>query len=765
MGMSVRPEPVEGRTETAERTATPEIIQQILSVPLILRVALPVPLRRVFDYLPPLATDAATAQALQAGVRVRVPFGAQKLVGMLLEVTQHSDVPLSKLKHAKAVLDEQPPLPVVLFDLALWAASYYQHPVGEVLAAVLPTALREGAPQFLEYDHHWRLTAQASALAADALVKSLRGKQRIALYEWMKNQAGVTRAAILEAGFSRVVFKALLEQQMLESFIPAPHAFSTVDLLAETPLTLNEEQTHALAAIELGAFQACLLEGVTGSGKTEVYLQLIANVLARGEQALVLVPEIGLTPQTVARFRRRFRCPIAVLHSGLSDGERFAAWRAAKRGTVGIVIGTRSALFTPLARTGIIIVDEEHDSSFKQQDNFRYSARDLSVLRAQREAVPVLLGSATPSLETLHNALQGRYRHVQLTQRAGNARAPVVEVVSTHNQALTEGLTRDTLQAIRDELAAGNQALVFLNRRGFSPVLVCTDCRWQAACPHCSVRLTVHKKDRRLRCHHCDYSLSLPAHCPECRSTRLDCIGVGTQRSEQFFIEQFAEYPVLRMDRDSMARKQALQTMLDQVHRGKPCLLIGTQMLAKGHHFPHVTLVVILDIDVGLFSTDFRGAEKMAQLLEQVAGRAGRAEKPGRVLIQSQFAEHPLLQTLLREGYQKLARVLLTERRAALLPPFCYFALLRAEHKNPERALIALHQWREKLLELGGSWLKIAGPFPAQLEKRAGFYRFDLQIKSENRTVLQGVLRDFCLFLEGQKTVSGLRWTLDVDPV
>jgi len=719
----------------------------------VLRVALPVPLRRLFDYLAPENTLSHT---LQAGVRLRVPFGRQELIGVLVECSEHSEFPLEKLKRAHEILDDEPPLTPVLFELAQWAAQYYQYPLGEVLHTLLPHTLRAGKSTELASDLQWR--------AVPCAENSLRtGSKLFSLYQWLL-QESATREAITEAGYSSAQIKTLCDRGLLESFIPTPTPFDTQNLLAEPHLALNEEQRVAVTGVSMGKFSATLLEGVTGSGKTEVYLQLIEKVLTRSEQALVLVPEIGLTPQTVARFRRRFRCPVVVLHSALAAGERYAAWQRARRGEVGIVIGTRSALFTPLARTGIIIVDEEHDSSFKQQDSFRYSARDLAVLRAQRENIPVVLGSATPSLETLHNAMHNRYQHWRLTQRAGNAKPPTIEVIDTNRIALTEGISAPLLQAMRNELAAGNQVLVFLNRRGYAPALLCADCRWQASCPHCSAKLTVHKKTQQLRCHHCDYYEKLPRDCPQCESTRLDAIGIGTQRSEHFFNEQFAEYPVIRIDRDSMSRKKSLHDALEKIHQGNPSLLIGTQMLAKGHHFPHVTLVVILDIDSGLFSADFRGAEKMGQLLEQVAGRAGRAEKPGRVLIQSRYAEHPLLRTLLKEGYQQLARQLLGERQAAALPPYTHLALLRAEHTDPHHAQQLLKNWLPALQAACELGVQLAGPWPALMEKRASFYRFDIQIKSSNRSALQKTLAKFCAFAEQQKLPKGLRWSLDVDP-
>ena len=731
-----------------------------VSVPFVLQIAVPVPLRRVFDYLPPPGVSLDALRDLKPGVRVVVPFGRQKLVGVLLAVVEGTYIPANKLKSAISILDQQPCLPPLLLNLVLWAADYYQYPVGEVMAAVLPGPLREGAPVWPTHHQGWRLAPEAEALAERLKV----GTQQFALYAWFQQHGIAVKDQITQAGFSAATATTLTNKGILERAIPAIVPYEKCAVWREAPMMLNDEQSVAVNAVTLGQFHTYLLEGVTGSGKTEVYLQLIAKVLQRGEQALVLVPEIGLTPQTVARFERRFQCPVAVLHSGLADGERFVAWRAASRGEAGVIIGTRSALFTPLAHPGIIIVDEEHDSSFKQQDSFRYSARDLAVLRGQLENIPVVLGSATPSLETLHNAIHDRYRYLRLTQRAGNARAPVLEVLDIHHQPLTEGFSSVLLNAMRDELQQGNQVLVFLNRRGFAPALVCADCRWQAVCSHCSARLTVHKAARLLRCHHCDYQQPLLTHCPECRSTRLDCMGIGTQRSEQFLQEQFAEYPVLRMDRDSMSRKHSLESMLEIVHQGKPCLLIGTQMLAKGHHFPDVTLVVMLDIDSGLFTADFRGSEKMGQLLEQVAGRAGRADKPGRVLIQSRFVGHPLIQTLLQKGYQHLARLLLKERQLAALPPYAYMALIRAEHTDAYRAQQLLTHWRDRLRKVGNDTTQVSGPFPAMMEKRAGLYRFDLQVKSGSRMALQQVLTVFCNEVEKEILPKGIRWSLDVDP-
>lgn len=473
-------------------------------------------------------------------------------------------------------------------------------------------------------------------------------------------------------------------------------------------MPLNPEQRAAFEAVRAshGGFHCFLLAGVTGSGKTEVYLQLIRETLAAGRQALVLIPEINLGPQTLARFERRFNARIALLHSALTDRERLDAWLAARDGEADIVIGTRSALFTPLKRPGLIIVDEEHDASYKQQDGLRYHARDLALVRARLENVPILLGSATPALESLHNAQAGRYGLLRLTQRAGGAHPPKFIRLDVKSMPLDAGLSRPLQQAIGDTLAAGQQVLVFLNRRGFAPTLLCHDCGWISQCPRCDARMTVHQGSGELRCHHCDHRQRPPMNCPQCGKLDLRPLGAGTERAEERLRILFPNHPVLRIDRDSTSRKHAMRDLFATINSGEPCILVGTQMLAKGHHFPRVTLVAILDADGGLFSADFRASERMAQQIVQVAGRAGRAEEPGRVLIQTHLADHPLLVQLTEDGYFAFAEQALSERRAAGLPPFAHLALLRAEAHKPGQAeafLDSACSAAEQLLEqMGG---------------------------------------------------------------
>jgi len=739
-----------------------------MTKPLYLQVALPVPLRRTFDYLPP--HDLENPGLLKPGVRVSVPFGKQNMTGVLVSTSHHSDVPVNKLKAAKAVLDNEPVLPDSILKLMSWASDYYQYPHGDALLSVLPTLLRDGEPAQTKTEIVWRLTTYGKGLPTDALKRS--PKQAALLQRLQQGDLSSSESKTLDIASS--IFRELRHKKLIESYereissltstaMTAGHA-----ILAEQALTLNNEQQHAVQEIvSAKTFTPFLLQGITGSGKTEVYLQVIENILKQKKQALVLVPEIGLTPQTVDRFRKRFHQPVVAFHSGLNNRERLDAWLRASRNEAAIVIGTRSAIFTSMPNLGVIIVDEEHDGSFKQQDNFRYHARDVAMVRAQHEKIPIVLGSATPSLETLHNAINERYHLLRLTQRAGNAKAPRVGMIDISSQKLTEGFAQELLDAIQIELDKQNQVLVFLNRRGYAPVLICADCSWMATCPQCDVRLTVHKRDKQLRCHHCGFVSGIPRHCAQCHSPRLDSIGIGTQRSEEALTQLFPHTLIIRMDRDSIQRKEALDNILDMVHEGQPAILVGTQMIAKGHHFPHVTLVAILDADGGIFSADFRGAEKLGQLLTQVSGRAGRAEKPGRVLIQSRYVDHPLLQTLTTESYEVLARQLLAERKTLNLPPYRSQSLLRSETLQPQEGFAFLQKARamaEALAQTTGS-VQLIGPIPSLMEKRANYFRHELIFSTHHRPTLQRLLQELALQLEDSAEGKKVRWAIDVDPI
>jgi len=534
-------------------------------------------------------------------------------------------------------------------------------------------------------------------------------------------------------------------------------------------LSLNPEQQAALQQISAAkkGYHCFLLEGVTGSGKTEVYLQAIAEKLSKGLQVLVLVPEISLTPQTLHRFQQRFtQYPIVTFHSGLSDKQRFQAWQEARSGTAKIIIGTRSAIFVPLKNPGLIIVDEEHDASYKQQDGFRYSARDLAVYRAQLSNIPVLLGSATPSLESINNALAKRYTLLTLDKRASQAKQPKFKSIDLKGKTLQEGFSEELLEAIRHHLLQGNQVLVFLNRRGFAPLLQCHDCGWTATCPRCDISYTLHRKSPELRCHRCESQKKLASQCPVCQSSALIPIGLGTERTEVALESQFPGFPIFRIDRDTTRSQERLGNTLSAIQEGKPAILLGTQMLAKGHHFPKVTLVAILDADGGLFSSDFRAQEFMGQLLIQVAGRAGRENQAGEVLIQTHNSTHPALLTLSSEGYKNFSRQLLKQRQDVQLPPFSFQALIRAEASKSSLAESFLQAIKQCTRDPAAKAnILLLGPLPAPMEKRAGRFRFQLIIQSGERAALHNLLRRLLPQYEELPLSRRVRWSIDIDPL
>ena len=736
-------------------------------MPPILRLALPSPLRTLFDYRPPAGVPHA---ALQPGVRLRVPFGRREVVGVLVEVVTHSEVPEAKLKPALELLDSVPPLPPALFKLCLWTAQYYQHSLGDTFSWALPVLLRQGEPAEARQERFWHA---ATGARADDSRLSRAPRQRDALKTIAQHPQGVAHSLLGQLQLTRDSLDQLLRKGLVRLETRRTHQVRSHQgsWLLQPELPLNQEQRAAFEAIRAGieGFQAFLLAGVTGSGKTEVYLQLIHEVLKAGKQALILIPEINLGPQTLARFEQRFNARIALLHSNINDRERLDAWLAARDGEADIIIGTRSALFTPMKNPGLIILDEEHDASYKQQEGLRYHARDLAIVRARQENLPIVLGSATPSLESLHNAHIGRYALLKLTQRAGGAQAPRFLRLDVKSRPLDSGISGPLQQAMTQTLAAGQQVLVFLNRRGFAPSLLCHDCGWLSQCPRCDARMTLHQRHNELRCHHCGHAERPPLSCPECNRVDLRPVGAGTERAEERLGILFPDFPVLRIDRDSTSRKGSMEQLLGVINRGEPCLLVGTQMLAKGHHFPRVTLVAILDADGGLFSADFRASERMAQLIVQVAGRAGRAEEPGKVIIQTHLADHPLLVQLTEQGYFAFADQALSERRAAGLPPFSHLALLRAEAQKPGQAEDFLDQAcseaEQLLMELGLSGIELLGPVPAPMERRAGRFRAQLLLQGSARAPLHRLMHAWLPRVEQLPGSRSVRWSLDIDPI
>ncbi len=727
------------------------------------RVALDTPLRRLFDYLPP-ASDSGFPEPVP-GMRVRVPFGRRRLVGTVVELADSSELPLERLKPILEVLDPKPLLDAAALELIRWTADYYHHPIGEVLAAAVPKALRLGAGA-IETEERWTVTE--AGVAAQAAGEPRRAQSQRSLLELLSAAGGSATAALLDArgGNWRDAARALKDRGFLtRSDAALEPGNEPVRVRAAGPQLLPE-QDDALEQVgsSFGRYAAFLLEGVTGSGKTEVYLRLTERVLAQGRGVLVLVPEIGLTPQLVARFRERFEAPLAVLHSALTDSERLAAWRDAWSGRARIVLGTRSAVFAPVPALGFIVVDEEHDASFKQHEGaLRYSARDLAVMRASLAHVPVLLGSATPSLETLHNVDAGRYTRLRLLRRPGEARPPRLALIDLRTSAIDSGLATPAALAMERHLAADGQVLIFLNRRGYAPTLLCTACGWIAPCLECDARLTVHLAAGRLRCHHCGADAPLPARCPQC-GFAVKPVGQGTERIEAALAVRFPQIPIVRLDRDVVRKRGDLEQVVRRMTSGEARILVGTQMVTKGHDFPNITLVVVLNADQGLFSTDFRAPERLAQTIVQVAGRAGRGARPGEVLIQTEFPQHPLLQGLLARGYDGFAETALEERRQAEWPPFSRLAALRASGKTREAPLGFLAEARARGANAPHG-VRLLGPVPAAMARRAGRFHAQLLIEGRERPTLHRFLDHWIEEVEGFKSAQRVRWALDVDPI
>ena len=738
----------------------------------VLRVALPVPLPRLFDYLPPPGVEAAS---VEAGRRILVPFGNRELCGM---VVGHGMAGIGveagiQIKPALALPDPAPLLQGELLGSLRWLAGYLHAPLGEVLATALPAVLRRGEPLPETTHYGWRLS-EAGRTALPAM-RAGKPKTLAMLLDDLRDEDGLDA----ESPGWRTPMRALRERGLVErltldrktklgSESPFRRKGDSDPNFARTrgegnarAFPLNDEQRNAADAIRAGSgFAPFLLDGVTGSGKTEVYLDAIGDCLARGRQALVLVPEIGLTPQTLARFRTRLGVPVHALHSGLNDGERAATWMAAARGQARVIVGTRSAAFVPLPEAGLIVVDEEHDGSYKQFDGIRYHARDFAIVRARALEVPIVLGSATPSLESLHNAQAGRHAQLRLRHRAGDAKPPAVRIVDVRKRPLQAGLSSEALDAIRVALDAGGQVLVFKNRRGYAPALLCHDCGWSAQCRRCDASMTVHAHGRRLQCHHCGARAAAPLACPDCASLALQPQGNGTERIEEDLAARFAEVPVLRIDRGSTHGRNALQKHFATLG-DEPGILIGTQMLAKGHDLGNLRLVVVVGIDEGLFSADFRSGEKLAQLLVQVAGRAGRADKPGSVLLQTHHPEHPLLNTLVAGGYHAFAEIELAQREAAGFPPFAHLALLRAEAKHADPPMQFLQRAKTSL---HAAAVEAHGPLPAPMPRRAGYQRAQLLLSATQRRDLHAALDALLPALHADPEARKLRWSLDVDP-
>ena len=697
------------------------------------------------------------------GVRVQVPFGSRQVIGVVVQAIDSSAVPTEKLRSVYRILDSKPVFPKELMDLLNWASRYYHHPPGEVFTTALPVLLRKGqAAAIVEKEFYsW---AGPLPVPTDEF-KRAPVKARIANYlaELDGKPVGADTLVRLSAGW-RSSIASLLDKGWVSctraQTIPANKSTATAP-------ELSDEQQFAVDKVisSLGTNQRFLLDGVTGSGKTEVYLQCIQAASEQRLQSLVLVPEISLTPQLMRRFEQRLDGCLVSLHSGLNDSYRLQNWLCCAQGHADVVIGTRSSVLVPLPRLGLVIVDEEHDASLKQQDGFRYHARDLALLRAQSNTCPIVLGSATPSFESLNNADNGKFTKLMLTRRAGAANPPTLGLMDIRRRKLIEGMSDRMIEAIRSHIGNEGQALVFINRRGFSPTLLCNDCGAAADCRRCDANMTVHSRHKRLRCHHCGAERAIPSGCEACGSEQLDFIGYGTERIADALHVIFPDVPIARIDRDSTRRKGALEQQLARATSGDAKILVGTQMLAKGHHFPKLTLVGILDADRGLFGTDFRSLEHMGQLILQVAGRAGRETQAGSVLIQTRNPENPLLQTLVAEGYAHFADIAMEERKRAELPPYSFMAIVRAEAaaaQEPHRFLMEVASY---LNNNRSGYLDVLGPAPAPMERLAGRFRSQLLLQSDKRSTLNHNLSNLSTKIDSLTGARRCRWSIDVDPI
>ena len=650
----------------------------------IIEVAIAVPLNKTFDY--------QSDHEVAVGARVKVPFGAKKVIGIALANKDKSD--FNKLKSIVEVLDKEPILDKPILDFLFWAAKYYHHPVGEVLLAAMPKNLRIGK----------------------------------------------------EAKIKKVIGLSVKTNQ--------------------PDFEITQEQALAIEAIlaEQHKYHGFLLHGVTGSGKTEVYLRITQEALNKDQQVLVLVPEIGLTPQMIARFEQRLKTRVVAIHSQLNETQKLDAYLMAKSGEAGVVLGTRSAIFAPMPNLGMIIIDEEHDGSFKQQSSFRYSARDLSFIRAKQAGIPLILGTATPSLETLKNTMDNKLTRLTLANRAGGVVMPKVSLIDMRSH--TDGaLSKLLVEKMQQYLSKGKQVMLFINRRGYAPVFFCTECAWKSECSHCNASMIYHRHVNRLKCHHCGDEKMPEQSCPDCGEQSLEVYGYGTERLEETLTSYFPEIPIIRIDRDTTRRKKALAEHLEKINSGEPCIIVGTQMLAKGHDFSNLAMVGILDVDGGFLSTNFRATEYLAQLLIQVSGRAGRTGDQGEVAIQTRYPDHPMFHYVLSNRYTQFASGLLKQRQSAMMPPFAHQALLCANAKNKQNAEDFLREVAGLLKSVNMDSVEIWGPVTNSIEKKADYYYFNLYLQSNDRAALHQMLATFSQHVDTIKLKNKVRWYLDVDPI
>jgi len=728
-----------------------------------LQIAIPVPLRKEFDY-----RCADCAQVPPVGSRVKVPFGRRQMIGVVVGSSSNSALPEDKLKPISELIDVDPVVSQADLELLRWTAEYYHQPFGEVIKLALPSVVRQGKSISPAKEKIYCLSEQGRQANTEELNRAPL-QQHVFAELRAAGTSGRNGQYLQEmsAGW-RPALRALQKRGWVE--VMEQESTRDNNIRRDQAPQLTPEQDHAVEQIlqSRSEFQSFLLYGITGSGKTEVYLHVVEQLMQAGQQALVLVPEIALTPQLVQRFRARLGDAVALIHSGLAEGERHRAWWQASQGLVNVILGTRSAVLTPFKNLGIVIVDEEHDASYKQQDGVRYHARDVAIKRASQLNIPIVLGSATPSLETEENARSGRYRRLSLPSRTAGAVLPAIKLLPMDAMPAKEGLSRVVIDAIKQRLDNSEQSLIFLNRRGYAPLLVCFKCGWRGTCARCDAGLTFHRRSGRLRCHYCGADKPAPETCPECANEKLYQAGEGTQRIEENLQIQFPDAKLLRIDSDTVARKGELERHLQQARDGEADILVGTQILSKGHDFPNVTLVCVLNVDQNLFNVDFRAAEYLFQQVTQVSGRAGRASKPGEVLIQTYYSANPYFGHIRTHDYEGFASLALSERKLAGYPPYTYFVLLRAESTQATAPLLFLKQARRYAHEIMQAQniehVQIMDPVPSPMERKAGRYRAQLLIRAPRRQPLHALLNDWIARIENEQIARSVRWSVDVDP-
>mgnify|MGYP000096519683 FL=1 len=725
----------------------------------VIRIAVPIPIYGYFDYLP---AENTCIGDYSPGMRVLVKFGHRELVGIVISKQTNTATPADKLKSITHLFDEITALPLSILNLLQWCATYYCHPLGDCIHTALPTALRQK-----------KRLAEIEVIKWNRTTKTYEGrnnatKQKAILQTIGDQEKGIWQDSLKTLGYTTTQLKALEKAGYLTSQTFDPLSATAEQYATPSTITLNDAQQQIVqdASKHLGHFHASLLQGVTGSGKTEIYIDIVRAVLVKGQQALILIPEINLTPQTLKRFQTQLATPIGYIHSGMSSREKLTTWSLARQGSAKVIIGTRSSIFTPFKKLGIIIVDEEHDASYKQIDGFKYSARDLAVKRAQLEDCKVILGSATPSLESVYNAQQHKYEWLILNKRAGEGQIPDISLIDIRSRPLQNGCSQPLIDQIKLEIENNNQVIIFQNRRGFSPTLLCDACGWIAHCKHCDARLTIHSSPPHLLCHHCNFRQPITQTCESCNSTYLNPLGTGTERIEYGLAQHFPNTKLIRFDRDTIKKQSHMEQLIEEVNLGEACLLVGTQMLAKGHDFHNVTLVAVVDADASFFSADFRAVERSAQLLLQVAGRSGRGKKKGRVLIQTKLPEHPLFESVLKSDYKTLSENELEDRVACELPPFSKMLSIRADSKNQIDTLQALHSINSELFKSipNNSNIEISGPVEANMARKSGIYRSYLHIFTTNLALRASILKQLPKLLS-TKHKGNTKLTIDVDPI